>query len=791
MKRICYIGIVFAAISISCGSGDTSVSLGSFDNGQKKLELIVIKHDLGNQGTNQDAFDIGAETSFQKNCIDQDNDGYGDGCSMGLDCDDSDPLHFNDCSQCSNISVPGCLCSVEGQKIDCFGGDWKLVGIGQCKSGAQICKDGVWSKCIGEVLPTNEVCDLKDNDCDGLIDEDFPLGCGTELCLDLDGDGFGNGCGLGPDCDDTNPNFHKDCPSCGDEPKGGCPCSLEGVSYPCYSGDMALLGIGACKAGNIRCENGFWTDCIGEVLPQLEICDGKDNDCDGKTDEGVLNECGNCDPVCFVKETGPNGDEPFKLGGGNSEGVVLTPEGWLTLSESSYYLHFIWISNSKENTVSKLDTITGKELGRYDVCSDPSRTTVDKNGDGWIACRGDGRIVKIRNVIEKCPDKNNDGVISTSTDLDNDGTIQPNEMVQDDECVLFKVQPEGSGGYARALGSDAQGYAWAGFWNPSTIHKLHPTTGQSMASKKLPANPYGIAIDSKGVIWVSGRGGNLLVRVDPNTLDVKSFKPDIGCFEPYGITVDEFDRPWVANCCCANVAYVFDPVKGKWGSVGVHARPRGIASNRKGFVFVANDESDEVARINISNYQVSYGSLGAGRFPIGMAVDSNGYVWAVNQSSSSASKIDPNTMAVQLEKKVGKNPYTYSDMTGSLFFDSIAPQGHYRLIFEGPDLDEYSQEWYEVVWETLFIDHFSPQGSYIEVRARTSDKKEELDKAQWSQVYGPCPPKGFPIEFHSFMGTGSKGKKWIEIEVTLYSGENTKPFVKGIKVQFGVKWKGD
>ena len=38
---------------------------------------------------------------------------------------------------------------------------------------------------------------------------------------------------------------------------------------------------------------------IGECVPQDEVCDEMDNDCDGFVDEGVKNVCGGCGPIPF------------------------------------------------------------------------------------------------------------------------------------------------------------------------------------------------------------------------------------------------------------------------------------------------------------------------------------------------------------------------------------------------------------------------------------------------------------------------------------------------------------
>ena len=725
-------------------------------------------------------------------CTDDDGDGYGQGCAKGSDCNDGNPNFTTDCPDCAQANHPGCPCTNAGQQTFCYSGDQSLVGKGVCKAGKRICGGGYWSECLGEVLPSGEQCDDLDNDCNGTVDEGVPGCVKPPDCKDQDGDGYGEGCAKGPDCDDKNPNFTTTCKSCAEANYTGCPCGALGQTQLCYAGDPALIGIGDCTAGERACMGGFWTECLGEVLPTNETCDGFDNDCDGKVDEGVLGECGDCNQLCFADSDGAGGNAPFAPTPDNSTGgIVLTPEGWLTLSESSYNLHFIWIANSSENTVSKLDTITGKELARYKVCSDPSRTAVAPNGDGWAACRGDAKVVKIENIIEKCPDKNGNGVIETSVDKNGDGVIQSGEMLPkgQDECVLFTVQPDGSSSIARALGITYDSTAWVGFWNTKKLRRLHADTGAVLDTVSIPANPYGLAIDSKGVIWVSGRGGGLLVRVHPDTHAVSTYKPS-GCFEPYGIGIDELDRVWIGNCCCSHVAYVFNPAGGGWASVSTGARPRGIASDRNGHVYVANDESSKVAKINSKTLKLEgTASLGSGKYPVGIAVDSNGYVWAVNQSASSATKIDPDTLTKVLEHPVGSGPYTYSDMTGATFFKSITPNGAYRVTYEAPALDEYLSEWYEIVWEKVWVEYAAPPGTHIDLRARAAKTKAGLATAPWTAAQGPFPPKGFPVDLDKALGPAAHGASFLEVEVSLAASESTKPVVKKISLQYGAKQK--
>ena len=130
------------------------------------------------------------------------------------------------------------VCRQTGPPEAPTGSEWGIYDDGPDFIGGT--SDDIWipGGQEGAVLPQTDICDGVDNDCDGRTDESLKKTCWSR-----------------------DPEFYTF-------------LSPENPDTP-------------CRLGVQRCEDGRWTNCENEVLPEPEVCDGVDNNCNGTVDDTV------------------------------------------------------------------------------------------------------------------------------------------------------------------------------------------------------------------------------------------------------------------------------------------------------------------------------------------------------------------------------------------------------------------------------------------------------------------------------------------------------------------------
>jgi hypothetical protein len=331
------------------------------------------------------------------------------------------------------------------------------------------------------------------------------------------------------------------------------------------------------------------------------------------------------------------------------------------MGEEGLELSYIWIANTGQQTLSKIDTATMIEEGRYaakPAGGDPSRTSVNLQGDAAVANRNGG-IAKFWANVEDCQDTNGMPGIQTSTG----GTDVL--AFGADECMAW---------YTDLVCGSNRPLAWTrGEWNESECAYtgsnlwsvcdgntllLDGETGAVLQMIPVPsASPfvYGGAADGESNFWGLELGSSQLYRVDHEDFSVQAWP--LGPAGGYGITVASDGN--VFTCGGGGVSR-FNVDTFTWdvaGSGGIG----GCMTDGESLIW-HSDPAGMLVGYDINTLTIAE-TVQLPEYVHGVSIDFQGHVWGVSFAGNNAYRADPITDVVDTFPNL-VSAYTYSDMTG-------------------------------------------------------------------------------------------------------------------------------
>jgi len=316
---------------------------------------------------------------------------------------------------------------------------------------------------------------------------------------------------------------------------------------------------------------------------------------------------------------------------------------------------YVWVPISGEDRVAQIDITNGTIVERYKTGDDPSRLTIRRGADVWVANRGSGDVTRLAPDMANLPYYN-----------------------------VAATIPVGPG--PRGITYDSHGKVWVGNYGNGTIVRIDPGTNTiDWGPYNVGGGPYGAIGDPFGYVWFVNRGNGNIDIVNTNTDPPTVTSKNVLTTDAYGIGMDNEGDVWVVrNADTGEFCELMgarDPInmgsiincytynRCAWGD------GRGIAVDGLNNVWVASSCNNTVYKYDKDGNEICSRNFGGtvGQGVVGVAIDNQnnawviehddpGQVWIVDQSCNNLA-FSPVSNIGEFPG-IGDFPYNYSDMTG-------------------------------------------------------------------------------------------------------------------------------
>lgn len=475
-----------------------------------------------------------------------------------------------------------------------------------------------------------------------------------------------------------------------------------------------------------------------------------------------------------------------------------------------------WIANAGEDSVSKFDTSLNKEVARYRTWFGPagqtghfshlgnaysgpapSRTAVNISGNAYVLNRHfsqgtNAAAVLLKILAEGFIDRNSNGVMDSSSDLNNDGVINASEMkdladsngngiidqseIQDERIAWAVRVPDGVGaplrptgvlGRSLCIGTD--GNLWVGLYSDRTYYKVRSSDGGTIAGpiSTTPSagqpnagslTPYGCLIDSGGTLW-SASLSSILGKIE-NT------QSDTG---PYTVSSFNSGRSFYGIGLGNGKVYMgqgnrqFDPTTNTFSDIpNMSVGSLGIVVDGGGNIIAGTSSIRKVSPAGTLLWSAPLQAGGSSS--VGIQVDSNNDVLQIGFTSAGRIQKYRGSDGAPLGVfPVGNMPYTYSDATGLVARNVTSPTGTWTLIH---DSGTAGTDWDKVSWTESI-----PADTSIQVFVRAADAVANLPLQPYQPTTNGAslPLLGRFIQVQTRLNGNDQGTSPILFDLTIAS----------------------